>query len=344
MPLDSEFRAFLDLVGHRVSTAATAAAALAAQRGRAEQLAELDRAKTAFFTGVSHELGPPLTLILGPVAELRDSAPRGSALRTELDLVHRNALRLGRLVDRLLALSRLQAGRADAQFEPVDLAALTADLAEVFRPAVERRPSPSKIDCPDLDEPVLVDRILWEQVVLNLLSNALKFTLTGTIAVTLRAEDGCAALRVTDTGCGIPSHELPRLFERFHRVEHGPARSTEGSGIGLALVSEMVALHGGTVHAESTPGSGTTMTVAVPLGRAHLSAARPSGTATVIVVPEPGVLCRRARCRRAAPEPDTSASPIPAALRRAGRAVLDAVEALEQPRQLVARDAGSRCR
>ena len=274
LPLDGEYRAFLDLVGHHVSTATTGAAALAAQRRRVEQLAELDRAKTAFFTGVSHEFRTPLTLILGPVAELRDGAPRGSALRTELDLVHRSAKRLGRLVDRLLALSRLQAGRADAHFEPVDLAALTADLAEVFRSAVERAGLALEIDCPDLGEPVLVDRVLWEQVVLNLLSNALKFTLTGTIAVTLRAEDGCAALRVSDTGCGIPSHELPRLFERFHRVEHGPARSAEGGGIGLALVSELVALHGGTVHAESAPGSGTTMTVAVPLGRAHLSAAQ----------------------------------------------------------------------
>ena len=274
LPLDGEYRTFLDLVGHHVTTAASAAAAFAAQRRRVEQLAELDRAKTAFFTGVSHEFRTPLTLILGPVAELREHAAPDSALRTELDLVHRNAQRLGRLVDRLLALSRLQAGRTDARFEPVDLAALSADLAGMFRSAVERAGLELRIDCPDLSEPVFVDRGLWEQVVLNLLSNALKFTLSGAIAVTLRADDGCAVLRVTDTGSGIPAHEMPRLFERFHRVEHGAARSAEGSGIGLALVSELVALHGGTVRAESTPGSGTTMTVAVPLGRAHLPAAR----------------------------------------------------------------------
>ncbi|MDT7579824.1 MAG: hypothetical protein QOK35_1088, partial [Pseudonocardiales bacterium] len=251
LPLDVEYRAFLDLVGHHVSTAATGAAALAAQRRRVEQLAELDRAKTAFFTGVSHEFRTPLALILGPVGELRDGAPPGSALRTELDLVLRNAQRLVRLVDRLLELSRLQAGRADAHFEPVDLPALTADLAGMFRSAVERAGLTLEIDCPALDEPVYVDRALWEQVVLNLLSNALKFTLSGTITLALHAGNGRAVLRVTDTGIGIPGHEMPRVFERFHRVEQGSARSAEGSGIGLALVSELVALHGGTVHADS---------------------------------------------------------------------------------------------
>ncbi len=273
-PLDGDYRAFPDLVGHHVSATVTGAAALAAQRRRVDRLAELDRAKTAFFTGVSHEFRTPLTLILGPVGELRDGAPPGTALRTELDVVHRNAQRLGRLVDRLLDLSRLQAGRVDASFEPVDLAALTADLAGMFRSAVERAGLALEVDCPHLDEPVFVDRALWEHVVLNLLSNALKFTLAGSIAVSLRAEDRCAVLRVTDTGTGIPAAEVPRLFERFHRVAHGAARSVEGSGIGLALVAELVALHGGRVDVDSVPGSGTTMTVALPLGRAHLPAER----------------------------------------------------------------------
>jgi PAS domain S-box-containing protein len=267
LPLDGDYRAFVELLGHHVSTAASAAAAFAAQRRRAEELAELDRAKTAFFTGISHEFRTPLTLILGPVAELRDGAPRGSPLRADLELVHRNGQRLSRLVDRLLELSRLQAGRVDPRFELIDLAALTADLAGMFRSAVERAGLALEVDCPDLGEPVVVDRAMWEEVVLNLLSNALKFTFDGTIAVSLRAEDGAAVLRVGDTGTGIPPDELPRLFERFHRVGGARARSAEGSGIGLALVAELVGLHGGTVEAASPPGVGTTMTVAVPLGR-----------------------------------------------------------------------------
>ncbi|CAA9380010.1 MAG: Chemotaxis protein methyltransferase CheR, partial [uncultured Pseudonocardia sp.] len=270
--LDESYRDFLDLVGRQVERAVADAAAFATQQRRAEELAELDRAKTAFFTNISHEFRTPLTLMMGPVEELLDRTE--GPLRTELETVHRNGLRLGRLVGTLLDFSRLQAGRSEARYEPVDLAELTTDLAGVFRSAVERAGLAFDVDCPPLDEPVLVDRGMWEQVVLNLLSNALKFTFEGGVAVTLRREGGAAVLRVRDTGTGIPADELPRLFERFHRVEGARSRSAEGSGIGLALVSELVGLHGGSIGADSAPGAGSTFTVAVPLGRAHLPADR----------------------------------------------------------------------
>jgi signal transduction histidine kinase/CheY-like chemotaxis protein len=270
--LDEGYRDFLDLVGQQVDRAVADAAAFAVQQRRAEELAELDRARTAFFTNISHEFRTPLTLMMGPVEELLDRAQ--GPLRTELETVHRNGLRLGRLVGTLLDFSRLQAGRSDARYEPVDLAELTTDLAGVFRSAVERAGLAFDVDCPPLDEPVLVDRGMWEQIVLNLLSNALKFTFEGGITVTLRREADAAVLRVRDTGTGIPAEELPRLFERFHRVEGARARSAEGSGIGLALVSELVGLHRGAIGADSAPGTGTTVTVAVPLGRAHLPADR----------------------------------------------------------------------
>ena len=270
--IDADYRSFFDLVADQLATAVSDALVYEAERQRAEALAELDRAKTDFFSNVSHEFRTPLTLIMGPVAELR-GAPAIAAdtrLREELELIHRNALRLGKLVNSLLDFSRLQAGRVDARFEPVDLGAYTAELASVFRSAVERVGLDYQVDVPGLSEPVYVDRDMWEKVVLNLLSNAVKFTFEGHIAVALREHERTAVLTVSDTGSGVPADELPRLFERFHRVERAPARSGEGSGIGLAMVRELVGLHGGAIAAGSASGRGTTFTVTLPLGHEHL--------------------------------------------------------------------------
>jgi anti-anti-sigma factor len=276
--LDDAYRGFVELVANQIASGLAGAASYEAERHRAETLAELDRAKTDFFSNVSHEFRTPLTLIMGPVQELRSSAAARSdrRVREELEVVHRNALRLGRLVNTLLDFSRLQAGRIEARFEPVDLAATTAELASVFRSALDRAGLALTVDCPPLGEPVHVDRDMWEKVVLNLLSNALKFTFEGGITVRLRRQDGreggagAAVLTVADTGTGIPAEELPTLFERFSRVRGARARSGEGSGIGLAMVRELVSLHGGTVEVASTPDVGTTFTVTLPLGTAHL--------------------------------------------------------------------------
>jgi hypothetical protein len=147
---------------------------------------------------------------------------------------------------------------------------VTAELASVFRSAVERAGLGFEVDCPALPEPVYVDRDMWEKVVLNLLSNALKFTFEGSIRVAVRAEPGQAVVTVADTGIGVPESEAPLLFERFHRIENARSRSNEGSGIGLALVKELVELHGGTIAAASRENVGTTFTVRLPLGDAHL--------------------------------------------------------------------------
>ena len=271
--LDDGYRAFVELVAGHIAAAVGSARSYRAQQQRAEELAELDRAKTTFFSNVSHEFRTPLTLILGPVDELR---ARASGLdeqaRHELDLIHRNGLRLTKLVNTLLDFSRIQAGRMQAKFEPVDLPAFTGELASVFRSAIERAGLTFIVDCPPLDEPVYLDREMWEKVVLNLLSNALKFTFEGSITVRVRAEDTDATVTVTDTGIGIPATGMPRLFERFHRIETARARSTEGSGIGLALVKELVGLHGGTITADSQEGTGSTFTVRLPIGAAHLAA------------------------------------------------------------------------
>lgn len=271
--LDQGYRGFVELTAGHIASGIGSARSYEAQQRRAEELAELDRAKTTFFSNISHEFRTPLTLIMGPVEELRGRlAGADPRVREELELVHRNGLRLGKLVNTLLDFSRIEAGRMQAGYEPVDLSAVTAELASVFRSAIERAGLALHVDCPPLDEPVHLDRGMWEKVMLNLLSNALKFTFDGAIRVTVGAEDGRAVVTVADTGIGVPEDEIPRLFERFHRIEHARSRSNEGSGIGLALVRELVGLHGGTITADSVEDEGTRFTVRLPFGTAHLPA------------------------------------------------------------------------
>ncbi len=276
--LDELYRSFLDLVAAQIATSIANARAHEEERRRAEALAEIDYAKTVFFSNVSHEFRTPLTLMLGPLEEiLAAPAALSPERRADLALVHRNGLRLLRLVNTLLDFARIEAGRVQASYEPIDLAASTAELASVFRAATERAGLTLTVDCPPLGEPVWVDRDMWEKIVLNLISNALKFTLVGGITLRLRRAGGAAVLAVADTGTGIPAPELPLLFDRFHRVDGARGRTHEGTGIGLALVQELAKLHGGTVRVESVLGEGSTFTVTIPLGTAHLPAERLHG-------------------------------------------------------------------
>jgi len=266
-PLDAPYRIFYEMLGVAVASALAKAQAYEQERKRAEALAELDRTKTIFFSNISHEFRTPLTLLLGPLEEeLRENPGSGERLA----VAHRNALRLLKLVNTLLDFSRIEAGRIDAVYEPTDLPALTEDLASVFRSAVEKAGLRLIVDCPPLRESMYIDREMWEKIVLNLLSNALKFTFHGEIRVTLHEVGNHVELSVSDTGVGIPEAELPRIFERFHRVRGAQSRSYEGSGIGLALVQELAKLHGGEVSVQSMEGRGTTFTVSLQTGSAHL--------------------------------------------------------------------------
>ena len=270
-PFDEAYQGFVSLVAGHIAAGIGSARSYQVQQQRAEELAELDRAKTTFFSNISHEFRTPLTLILDPVAELRrQSTDLDEQTREDLDTIWRNGLRLTKLVNTLLDFSRIEAGRAQARYEPVDFAAVTAELASVFRSAIERAGLVFSVDCEPMGEPVYVDRDMWEKVILNLLSNALKFTFDGSISVTARREGAEAVIVVTDTGIGVPAAEMPRLFERFRRIENARARSNEGSGIGLALVQELVGLHGGSIVAASAEGVGTTFTIRLPFGFAHL--------------------------------------------------------------------------
>ncbi len=270
---DEGYRGFIRLVASQLSASIANADAYELERQRAEALAELDRAKTAFFSNVSHEFRTPLTLMLGPLEDAV-SSPERQLSGANLETAHRNALRLLRLVNALLDFSRIEAGRADANYEPTDLALLTADLSSAFRSAIERAGLRFEVDLPKLAEPFFIDHDMWEKIVLNLLSNALKFTFDGAISVRLREVGGHAELEVSDTGVGIPTEELGNVFKRFHRIQGSRSRTHEGSGIGLALVNELVRLHGGTIEVASELSAGTTFTLRIPRGSAHLPAAR----------------------------------------------------------------------
>jgi signal transduction histidine kinase len=272
-PLE-ESRTFHTLIAGHLETAISNARAKQYARERAQALAELDRAKTLFFSNISHELRTPLTLLLAPLDETLARDRLEDVDRQSLEIARRGGGRLLKLVNSLLEFSRIEAGRIEAAFEPADLAALTSDLASMFRSAFERAGVALTIDCDPIPEPVYVDRDKWEKIVLNLVSNALKFTFSGAVQVIQRTQADLIQLDVTDSGCGIAPEDLVRVFERFFRGRAPQTRTHEGSGIGLSLVQELVKLHGGTIAARSELGLGTTMTVRIPRGSAHLDANR----------------------------------------------------------------------
>lgn len=271
---DTNYRRFLDLVASQIASAIASARAYETERQRAESLVALDKAKVAFFSNVSHEFRTPLTLMLGPIEDvLREHGPTLSEqVKGNLEIVNRNALRLLRLVNSLLDFSRIEAGRSRALYQLTEISTFTSELASVFRSAMERGGLQLVIDCPPCAGPVYVDREMWEKVMLNLLSNAFKFTFEGFISVSVHQHSDTVDITVADTGIGVAERELPHLFDRFHRVENVRSRTHEGSGIGLALVKELVSLHGGIIEVESSLEKGTKFTVKLPTGKQHLPA------------------------------------------------------------------------
>lgn len=274
--LDDEYRGFFEIAAAQTSTALANARALEAEKKRSEALAAIDRVKTAFFGNISHEFRTPLTLMVRPLEDVLDDPEHSlpSQHRDRLETVHRNAMRLLKLVNTLLDFSRIEAGRVETSFEATDLATLTRDVASIFASAMKRAGLSYNVDCPPLGDETYVDREMWEKIVLNLISNAFKFTFRGGVTVSMKKGDRSVTLSVKDTGVGIPKDEQQRVFERFHRVRGVRARTQEGTGIGLSLVRELARLHGGSVTLASAVGIGTELIVELPLGRGHLPSDR----------------------------------------------------------------------
>ncbi len=265
-----ESRKFFQLLATQVETAISSARMRENAERRARELAALDRAKTVFFSNISHELRTPLTLMLGPLRQVLDCARLAPSDRELLQTARHAGTRLLKLVNSLLEFSRIEGGRIEARYAPTDLGRITTDIASMFRSAFERADLSFEIECANLPEPAYVDRDMWEKIVLNLLSNALKFTLSGQVSIRIQPLEDTFVLEVADTGVGISAEDLPRIFDRFAAIEAPRARAVERTGIGLSLVKELVKLHGGAIEAKSSLGVGTTITVRIPRGRGHL--------------------------------------------------------------------------
>ena len=271
---NESFFSFCSLVADQLTTSFADIHVLELERGRAQALAEIDRAKTLFFSNISHEFRTPLTLLLGPLEDMLNDHTLIHTNRYRLGVAYRNALRMQKLVNTLLEFSRIEAGRLEGHFRRVDIAALTLDLASTFRSAIEKAGMQLVTGAGPIGSEVYVDPELWERIILNLVSNALKYSEQGEISVEVAQEGEQILVRVADTGVGIPADQLERIFDRFHRVENSGGRSMEGTGIGLAMVRELVRLHQGIITVSSTLGNGSVFTIAIPTGSAHLPAER----------------------------------------------------------------------
>jgi len=293
---DEEYRGFFTLLGHQVATLLADAQAYEAQRARADALTELDREKTRFYQNVSHEFRTPLTLLLGPL-EAATKAPAvraDSELLNGLEMAHRSALRLTRLVDGLLDFARADAGSLNPRLEPTDVAELTRDLTGMFKSAFQEAGLDLRVDIPNRASTARLDREMWAQIVLNLLSNALKYTPQGTVSIQLRQTEKEIELRVADTGVGIPAAEQQAIFDRFHRINSEELKpQVPGAGIGLALVAQLVRAHTGEISVDSKPRRGSTFTVSIPHQAAGDAELRPlavsAGTSDPLVAAGRGV-------------------------------------------------------
>lgn len=263
--VDDVYLAFFQLVTRQLHVAIGDAQAYEVEVQRADALTELDEDRTRFYQNASHELRTPVTLVLGPLRTvLEDAASLPYQHRQRLLSVQRAALRLRKLVDNMFQFSRVQTDELEPTLEPTDLANLTAELASMFRSVAEQAGLGFVIDVSQVTEPIDVDREMWSEIVSNLLSNAIKFTHNGSIGVQLTPAGDRVVLEVRDTGIGIPEEHHEHIFERFKQVVGQSGRSSEGAGIGLALVRALAQALGGDVSVTSEVGRGSCFRVRIP--------------------------------------------------------------------------------
>ena len=315
---DAALQVYAELCASHVASVLSGLRHLRDERHRARSLVELDVAKADFFANVSHELRTPLTLIAGPVHDALLDPALDAEQRQRFELIGRNTERLSSLVDRILDLTRAEAGAIEAHRVRADVEELTSGVAANFRPAIERMGLGFEVECDEIDRQAYVDVDMFERIVLNLLSNALKFTPRGRITLRLTTDDEGYAVSVTDTGIGIAEDDLDRVFDRFRQLDRrDERRSREGAGIGLALVKQLVELLDGTITVTSTEGSGSTFTVRLPWGSpSDVTAQRPSITPRTVesflseartwVVPEESQTGAGDPARASTPEADAA--------------------------------------
>jgi len=259
------------------------------EKAEAEKLKELDRMKSRFFANISHEFRTPLTLILGPIETIYQRIPDRET-RRDLSMMRRNGQRLLRLINQLLDLSRLEAGKLKLQARPGDLLAFLKGIVFSFESLTRQRKIDLRFQSPENLPPIYFDPDKLEKVFINLLSNAFKFTPAGgeiIVAVDIPpappskggipppppfegGAGGMLEIRVRDTGPGISPQHLPHIFDRFYSSGEGYSKDQQGSGIGLALTRELVELHHGKISVNSEAGRGAEFTILLPLEKAHL--------------------------------------------------------------------------
>ncbi|HYG39748.1 MAG TPA: ATP-binding protein [Cytophagales bacterium] len=268
--VNEKYLNFFTLLSDQIATSFANVRVLEEERKSAKALSEIDKAKTIFFSNISHEFRTPLTLLLGPMEEALDDPSTTAANRVRIDMAYRNAIRMQKLVNTLLDFSKIEAGRMEGRFISTDISTFTKDLVTTFSEAIEKTGILLHVDVQDISGNVYVDIDMWQKIVLNLISNAFKYTEKGEIKVSLTTHNEQLEFSVSDTGIGIPEGEKNQIFERFHRIENSMGRSQEGTGIGLSMVKELVNLHKGVINVESELGKGSTFTVQIPLGKSHL--------------------------------------------------------------------------
>jgi PAS domain S-box-containing protein len=269
---DNAYKQFAQLIADRIGIEINNVLNYEQEKKKAAELAELDKAKTVFFSNISHEFRTPLTLMLGNLEEALNEPRSHPKNHERMEATQRNAMRLLKLVNTLLDFSRIESGRQKATYSLTDIASFTKNLAGNFRSVIEKAGLKFIVNADTVIQPVYIDKQMWEKIVFNLLSNAFKYTLDGSITLRLFADNKNVILEIEDTGAGIPENELPHMFERFHRVENVTGRTYEGTGIGLSLTKELVLLHGGTISVKSKPGQGSNFIVRIPFGKEHLPA------------------------------------------------------------------------
>ena len=261
-------------INERIATAN----ALMLEKVEVDKWQELGALKTRFFTNISHELRTPLTLIISPLSELKKRFPHEPMLL----MIERNSNRLLGLINQLLDMSKLEAGQLKAQPEPGDMAAFLRTLAGSFQSLAGSRQIRFTFTQNEYEHWASFDRDKVEKIVTNLLANALKFTPSGhAVSMDVQLAAGSVQVSVADTGIGIAADNLPNIFDRFYQVDSTVNRSYEGTGIGLALVRELVDVLQGTISVASTEGKGTTFCVALPLSTATRPAEKTTATAGI---------------------------------------------------------------